>query len=784
MASEKRMQCELRTKHSSSPGVGLNVVACAIIYAVALSSCIWIWHADPTWLYIGRDSEFSLWLAHAYFDWASPFGVTTLNPYQGMGSMLIPMNPYFNPGAWIFQTELDLPVKFVISMIVYFLEVTASSFLLGRALGFSAAFSCASTLWLVFLFFPPFNFVFGLNGVLATSPQWATTLSLCNLILVLFILVGRGWPRGGFVYASAVNSALVGGIFVLSLMCLLVAPFYSAGTMLGLALLCAIILFSSAGLTQALWRIGAGLFSLAMFQALGIFDFFAASKSFTARFSTVFTTGGSNEMMLPRIHWPIELSWATWSSVPEWFCAAAVMCGRLSFPGSLTNSYWLQVAIIAGAVAVWLRMPKPLSQIGGWFALLWTSLLLFWLACALGIVTEVIIQPIYFVVSMISFWAFFSIFGVWQVVAFVAGLIISSAPQIQSMMMYRARALRVVLPAAVGACSLAMAWGYVAFLTVRAPVTTFYPNRGAFDVRKSDSIVDRLRREIAIRPGDSFRGSVATIWGAKGGSLRKALNLPDTTPLAPGQFEHFMRKVGTATGNDHDLFDLWWFNIPTVSEYAQGVSRQLMFYVTNFLSDPGDPAELSIAFPRRANIDVLAAMGARFIIIDRTLPVSRATLLSEESIAGAELYLYEIAQPNLGTYSPVAVEVDPGTDTLRTSVNTNPAILATTAFVQRPIVGSFTPARKAQMIFEKGSVRVVASSEGESMLLLPLQYSHCLRVSDPAVRVWRADLMFTLIQFVGAIDAQLDWKFNFWRNSDCRMQDVDDMKKLGLLSAG
>jgi hypothetical protein len=274
---------------------------------------------------------------------------------------------------------------------------------------------------------------------------------------------------------------------------------------------------------------------------------------------------------------------------------------------------------------------------------------------------------------------------------------------------------------------------------------------------------------------------VATILGAKGGSLRKALGVPDTTPLAAGQYEVFLNKVRAATGNDHDLLDLWWFNIPTLSEYAQSISRQFMFYVTNFLSDPGDPGDVGFAFPRVANIDVLRAMGVRFVVIDRALSDSRVALLVEESLGGAELYLYEITQPNLGTYSPVEVEVDPGLDRLRASVESNPAILVSRAFVQAPIEGSFAPARNASMIFEKNSVRVVASSDGASMLLLPLQFSHCLRVSDPRVRVSRADLIFTLIQFDGPLDARLSWGFNFWRRSGCRMEDRADLRRLGLI---
>src|SRR5262249_46031010 len=340
---------------------------------------------------------------------------------------------------------------------------------------------------------------------------------------------------------------------------------------------------------------------------------------------------------------------------------------------------------------------------------------------------------------------------------------------------------RFVLPIVVIALSLVVAWRYGDFLARRAPAISYFPERDAFDVRESSAIVDRLRQEIVLQPGAVFRGSVATILGAKAGSLRKALDLPDAAPLAPGQFEIFFNKVRAATGNDHDLLDLWWFGIPALSEYAQGISRQFVFYLSNFLSDPGDPNEVSVAFARRLNIEVLRTMGVRFIVIDRVVSDARATLLLTESIGGAELYLYQLARPNLGNYSPIEFEVNSGLERLRKNVEADPAILARRAFVESPIAGSFTPARDARMVFERSGVRITASSEGKSLLLLPLQFSHCLHARNANTRVTRADLTFTLIQFEGQLDERLTWDFSFWRQSDCRMKDVADLRRFGLL---
>src|SRR5437899_8658974 len=156
-------------------------------YLVVLLSFTAIWFRHFGLLYLGRDADLSLWLGKAYLDWAQPLDVTAMNPLQGMTSMLMAINPYFNPAVWIFQTDIPETSKQVVSFTIYFTEVTLSAFALGWALGFSRPFAFAASLWLAVLLFPPLNFVFGLQGWLATNPPYGHTLTLSNLLLVALI---------------------------------------------------------------------------------------------------------------------------------------------------------------------------------------------------------------------------------------------------------------------------------------------------------------------------------------------------------------------------------------------------------------------------------------------------------------------------------------------------------------------------------------------------------------------------------------------------------------------
>jgi hypothetical protein len=377
-----------------------------IAYAVTLASFIVIWFNHPILLYIGRDANFTLWLGKAYADWAYPLDVTAMNPFQGMTSMLMPINPYFNPGTWIFQAALPEVPSRVASFIVYFLEVTASAFLLGVALGFSRLFAFVGALWLAFLLFPPFNFVYGLQGWLATNPPYGHTLALSNLILVAFIRIGAESPTApGFGRRLARNWLLASCIFVLVLLIILAAPFYNGGMLIGTFLLTGVIFLSSQSISQVVWRLAAGIYVLACCAAVGFFGFFAGAQAYSARFSG---TGG----WLPQFHWPVEFSPGLIANARQGLCAWGVVCDRLAQgPLALTGSYWLQLSIIVGAIAVAIRMRPPLARVGALFAVLWIVLLVAWSSANLGIISAFPLSPTFFFLMMYPFWAFFSLYA-------------------------------------------------------------------------------------------------------------------------------------------------------------------------------------------------------------------------------------------------------------------------------------------------------------------------------------------------------------------------------------
>jgi hypothetical protein len=724
-------------------------------YLLVLLSFIAIWFRHSDFLYIGRDADLSLWLGKAYLDWAHPLDVTAMNPLQGMTSMLMAINPYFNPAVWIFQTDIPETSRQVVSFTIYFTEVTLSTFALGWALGFSRPFAFAASLWLAVLLFPPLNFVFGLQGWLATNPLYGHTLTLSNLLVVALINIGaERHAKSSFGHRLAFNWLLASCIFLLILLSVLAAPFYNGGMLLGSLLLAGVIFFSSTSYQQLLWRLAAGIYVLGCCAALHFPEFFAGARDYSARFS-------GPERFLPAFRWSTEFEADLIARARDELCAWGLLCDRLTqWPLALRGSRWLQVTIILGGIVVAIRTQPPLARIGALFSVLWTVLMLVWIGASLGIIAALPLSPLYVYLMMYPFWAFFSLYPV------VTLLEISTA--------------------GVGArwvpgfiCAAALAF-VALFHSGRADL---FKQRGP-QPRNASPITEVLEREISLRPGQAFRGSVATLLGAPGSPLRQRLFENADRPLKSGEFEKFLQRLAVDTGSSHDLLDLWWRNIPTLSEYGQGLSKPLMFYVANVLNAPQDAHDLNFALPRLANIDVLRAMGVRFAVTDLALPPPASLARTVPLKDGIDLYLYELPHPNIAGLSPLKVSGEISSAELLQRIRANPALFESEAFANAAATTQqLVPVQRSHVIFERGAVHVSATSRGPSALLLPVQFSHCFRLlpeQADGVKVLRANLIHTLILFTGELDVRLKWEFSFWRNGSCRLRDAEDVRALGL----
>ena len=90
------------------------------------------------------------------------------------------------------------------------------------------------------------------------------------------------------------------------------------------------------------------------------------------------------------------------------------------------------------------------------------------------------------------------------------------------------------------------------------------------------------------------------------------------------------------------------------------------------------------------------------------------------------------------------------------------------------------PARDTRLTVNRGGgFHVSAQSDGTSLIILPQQFSHCLKASDSNVRIVRANLAWAGVIFSRAIDADISFGYGVF-SPGCRRADIADMKLLGI----
>jgi hypothetical protein len=118
--------------------------------------------------------------------------------------------------------------------------------------------------------------------------------------------------------------------------------------------------------------------------------------------------------------------------------------------------------------------------------------------------------------------------------------------------------------------------------------------------------------------------------------------------------------------------------------------------------------------------------------------------------------VYEYSGTNLGNYSPTNVVIARDAPSIlqhlwKTSFDPRRSIILPER-IEEPLV----QATGGKMSFERGAIRVQAETHGHSLLLLPLQYSRCLVVSEAAkAKLLPANLVQTAVLFQGSIDLRI-----------------------------
>ena len=281
-----------------------------------------------------------------------------------------------------------------------------------------------------------------------------------------------------------------------------------------------------------------------------------------------------------------------------------------------------------------------------------------------------------------------------------------------------------------------------------------------------NAIVRHMAEETALRPGSVFRGYVLDVY-------RRTTDSPNVGDELVGHWLNNRDQYG----NGQTLFAWGMFDIPTISEYDPFIRPLYYAFFTRLLNEPTDKQLDNYLGATRPNTRIMSLMGVRFIVTDR----DDLNSLHQEMQLGKYLVL-QTNNPNLGSYSPTQVtqvsSVREAVDQLRSdSFNPQTNVLVNPT-ADLPQLVTATP---AELRFERGGYSVSASSQGWSLYVLPIQYSHCYAIAGAAAqdaRLLRVNLVQTGLLVHGSVTLSIDFRHWPLASPECQRQDYSDAIQL------
>jgi len=307
-----------------------------------------------------------------------------------------------------------------------------------------------------------------------------------------------------------------------------------------------------------------------------------------------------------------------------------------------------------------------------------------------------------------------------------------------------------------------------AFAVLRKPPT---PSGYPFPPRITPAVAI-LKANIALDSSSAFKGRILT-----------------AMPVKPDGGDAWAQQAGAAgiwaqsAGNDEMSIGLWYYRIPTLFEYNQFLSPAFHALIKRALQRPPIAHQRNITILDYPNARVLRLLGVRYVLMPRP-PAGLGELRATEDRAGEPWGLVELPEPNLATYSPTSIETRRDLSSMLDFVVDDSIDLSKQAVAQEHVPGSLMPVRAVALSMAGKDLRVVADSDGRSLIVVPVEFSHCLDLIETppeqggGATALRIDGLLTGIVFAHHIDAVLSFRIGPLHNPTCRWADYRDLKVL------
>jgi len=683
-------------------------------------------------LFYGLDGSYMMELVREQMEWLTLQAGSSNNFLQSLGNVWFPFNSYLILGYAVSILNAG-KVDPALSYTIFSSELFLATLSLGIYLCVRPIFAVAIA-WAFCLACFPYIGLPAIYPILILVPQLATLWATGIFILILFWLIGK---KNAFISCGCIVVVLlltVNLLLSLSVATIEIAPVLAVFALFGF--------IYSENQNERLWKLIASGFVLTVLFATGCVSYLYGLLKYTAAYFF------SDELLNDRMQ-------LTFTSV--------LFTSRVGF-------IFFTLCLV-GALIVALR-GSGLSRVFAKATLFSINLILI-----SGVICESFDiwhgpSPLYFEFLL---WPLYAVFG-----AIALCLIGIYGLQIGTILIGMTRANIVVelirdrSPAFYGSIVAILPWWLI-----------FIPALlGQHDAKRANPypppqtpIVTELAKQIALKPGEIFRGRVGTFTGLRINGSVNWLTLHTT------DYE-LIRRLG----NDHRMVGLWYYDIPTLIEYNPLITPAFYLMTKNFLARRGDLQVRSAITVRNINQRILRMMGVRFLITDA--PIADFAQLRESIPEHAPplLYLYELDGVNVGQFSPRNAILRTNASDILTAMERSGFDPAIDIVVEDSLPKNLSPLANSRVTAEVGGLRISASSSGTSVILLPLEFSHCLEVkrisrAQSLPKLFRANLVLTGLLFDKKLDAVVSYFTGPFHNAACRLEDARDMQRLNVTAA-
>lgn len=381
------------------------------------------------------------------------------------------------------------------------------------------------------------------------------------------------------------------------------------------------------------------------------------------------------------------------------------------------------------------------------------------------------------------FWPFYAIFSA-VLAVFVIGLLVSwgvklaAHPKAAGLFKFAGSGDRKHL----GPQGLAVS--AIMVVVVISVISNFQPfGRAAGRESIANPVTEYLRERIAYVPNTPFRGRAYTVPTSALSRYDRVVNGNSLTIYWNAKYY---------LGNDMATLGLWKFNIPTLLAFSHLTTPQFFLMTSEFLSRREiDWHSRGYSLMTQVDPKILQLWGVKYVVSDDLHDIGRKAMEWKlpESVGPVDTYkesikVFELPGANVGQYSPTEVVVaSTAADTIE-EMRRPWFDGRRTVVVDKGLTGEFVPANNPVMSVNSDGLTLQASSEGESLLVLPAQYSNCWQIrGNSDAELFRANLMQLGVRFKSNLDIELEYGFSPFWGSSCRGDDAEDVERLKLAFA-